>query len=176
MAASVGSEGADPNLTPLLDLVLQLIMFFMITVNFVRTDQFDDSIHLPVATSAMAMDASAEDMVFLNLDASGKLVGTLGSFTLDTPEKIKVHLMQEKANLDRSAKARGKVGEPKIFIVLRADKRCKYGDVWKVLDSCQRAGFKYWQLRAMTGPARAELQIRDREPWTRPPACRLAAA
>jgi biopolymer transport protein ExbD len=124
----------------------------------------------------MAMDASAEDMVFLNLDANGKLVGTLGSFTLDTPEKIKVHLMQEKANLDRSAKARGKVGEPKIFIILRADERCKYGDVWKVLDSCQRAGFKYWQLRAMTGPARAELQIREREPWTRPPACRLAAA
>ena len=53
MSASVGSEGADPNLTPLLDLVLQLIMFFMITVNFVRTDQFDDAIKLPVATSAM---------------------------------------------------------------------------------------------------------------------------
>jgi biopolymer transport protein ExbD len=177
MSASVGSEGADPNLTPLLDLVLQLIMFFMITVNFVRTDQFDDSIRLPVATSAMAMDASAEDMVFLNLDSTGKLVGTLGSFVLDTPEKIKVHLMQEKANLDRSAKARGKVGEPKIFIILRADERCKYGDVWKVLDSCQRAGFKYWQLRAMTGPARtAALQIRARENWPPPPACRLAAA
>jgi len=133
-----------------LHLVLQLIMFFMITVNFVRVDQFDDSIKLPVATSAMAMDASAEELVFLNLDSSGKLVGTLGNFVLDTPEKIKVHLILEKNNLERSAKARGKVGEIKIYIILRADKACKYGDVWKVLDSCQRAGFKYWQLRAMT--------------------------
>jgi biopolymer transport protein ExbD len=150
MAASQGSEGADPNLTPLLDLVLQLIMFFMITVNFVRVDQFDDAIKLPVATSATTMDASAEDWVFLNLDSTGKLVGTLNAFVLDTPQKIKVHLMQEKANLERAAKARGKIGEPKIYIILRADKNCEYGEVWKVLDSCQQAGFKYWQLRAMT--------------------------
>jgi len=153
MSASVGSEGSDPNLTPLLDLVLQLIMFFMITINFVRVDQFDDSIKLPVASSAMALDSTAEDWIFLNLDSSGKLVGTLGNFVLDTPQKIKVHLMQEKDNLERSAKARGKTGETKVFIILRADKDCKYADVWKVLDSCQQAGFKYWQMRAMTAPA-----------------------
>jgi biopolymer transport protein ExbD len=150
MAASVGSEGADPNLTPLLDLVLQLIMFFMITVNFVRVDQFDDAIHLPIATSATTMDTTAEDWIFLNLDANGKLVGMLSTFVLDTPQKIKVHLMQEKANLETAARARGKKGDPKVFIILRADKDCKYEDVWKVLDSCQMAGFKYWQLRAMT--------------------------
>jgi biopolymer transport protein ExbD len=150
MAAAVGSEGADPNLTPLLDLVLQLIMFFMITVNFVRVDQFDDEIHLPVAASAMTIDSSAEDWIFLNLDANGKLVGTLSAITLDTPEKIKVQLKQEKDDLERSARARGKTGEIKIVVILRADKDCKYADVWKVLDSCQRAGFKYWQLRAKT--------------------------
>ena len=162
MSASVGSEAADPNLTPLLDLVLQLIMFFMITVNFVRVDQFDDAIKLPVTTSAVAMDATAEDWVFLNLDANGKLVGTLSTFVLDTPERIKVHLMGEKAALERSAKARGKAGEIKIYIILRADKACKYGDVWKVLDSCQRAGFRFWQLRAMTKSA--ALRVPDR-PW-----------
>jgi biopolymer transport protein ExbD len=161
MSASVGSEGADPNLTPLLDLVLQLIMFFMITVNFVQTDQFDDAITLPVATSAMVIDSTAEDFVFLNLDASGKLVGSLSTFVLDTPQKIKVFLMGEKANMERAAKARGKVGDVKLVVILRADKACKYSDVWKVLDSCQQAGFKYWQLRAMTG--NASLRIPDGE-------------
>src|SRR5438309_11388258 len=100
MSASMESEGVDPNLTPLLDLVLQLIMFFMITVNFVRVDQFDDAIHLPVATSAMTLDSTAEDLVFLNLSKDGTLVGTLSGFQLNTPEKIKVHLMQEKDNLE----------------------------------------------------------------------------
>jgi biopolymer transport protein ExbD len=150
MSASVGSEGTDPNLTPLLDLVLQLIMFFMITVNFVRVDQFDDSIALPVASSAIPLDTTAEEWIFLNLDGTGKLVGALSTFTLDTPEKIKVHLMHEKESLTRVAQAKGLKGEPKIVIILRADKNCAYRDVWQVLDSCQRAGFRHWQLRVMT--------------------------
>src|ERR1700693_2171357 len=100
MSASVGGEGPDPNLTPLLDLVLQLIMFFMITVNFVRVDQFDDSISLPLASNAIPLDNTAEDWIFLNLDSGGRLVGTLSTLSLDTPEKLKVHLMREKESLE----------------------------------------------------------------------------
>ena len=151
MAAAVDSEGLDVNLTPLLDLVLQLIMFFMITVNFVRVDQFDDSIKLPTAHEAMPLDNSAEDWIFLNLNGNGQLVGTLSTFVLDTPEKLKVHLMREKESLERAAKLRGKTGEIKIIVILRADKNCKYTDVWSCLHSCQMAGFKHWQLRVMLG-------------------------
>jgi biopolymer transport protein ExbD len=150
MSTSV-DEGLDVNLTPLLDLVLQLIMFFMITVNFVRVDQFDGSITLPMASQAVPLDNSAEDWIFLNLDGGGKLVGTLSTLVLDTPEKLKVHLMREKESLERIGRDRGKVGEIKIIVILRADRECKYSDVWTVLNSCQRAGFKHWQLRVLTG-------------------------
>ncbi|MCI0738782.1 MAG: biopolymer transporter ExbD [Gemmataceae bacterium] len=155
MAAGAGSgtNEADINLTPLLDVVLQLIMFFMITVNFVRVDQFDDRVSLPVAQSAVPLDSTAEDWVFLNLDADGKLVGVLDTLTLDTPEKLKAHLVREKEALERVARAKGKVGEVKIVVVLRADKNCRYNEVWNVVDSCQRAGFRRWQLRVMTKPA-----------------------
>ena len=152
MSASVDSEGCDVNLTPLLDLVLQLIMFFMITINFVRVDQFDDAIQLPLAANAVALDNTADDYIFLNLDGSGKLVGALVNLVLDTPEKLKVHLMREKESLERANKARGKPEDGKVIIILRADKNAKYGDVWTVLNSCQRAGFKHWQLRVMTKP------------------------
>ena len=152
MAASLSEDDLDINLTPLLDLVLQLLMFFIITVNFVRIDQFDDQIALPVVTQAVPLDTTAEDWVFLNLDAQGRLVGTLSTFTLDTPEKLKVHLMREKESLERTSKNKNnKTGEVKIVVILRADKNCKYSDVWSVLNSCQRAGFKHWQLRVMTG-------------------------
>ena len=151
MSASVDSEGLDVNLTPLLDLVLQLIMFFMITVNFVRVDQFDGSIQLPLASQAVPIDNSAEDWVFLNLDSEGKLVGTLSTFVLDTPQKLKVHLQREKESLERIAQDQGKTGEIKIVVILRADRKCKNSDVWTVLNSCQLAGFKHWQLRVMTG-------------------------
>jgi biopolymer transport protein ExbD len=148
--ANVEVDAADPNLVPLLDVVLQLIMFFMITVNFVRVDQFDDAIKLPVAQMAVPLDKASEVFIFLNLDSTGKLVGALTNFTLDSPEKIKAHLMREKIDLERIARERGKQGEVKVAVVLRADGNCRYGDIWTVLDSCQRAGYKRWQLRVKT--------------------------
>jgi biopolymer transport protein ExbD len=151
VSASVESEGLDINLTPLLDLVLQLIMFFMITVNFVRVDQFADDITLPSASNAVPIDNSAEDWIFLNLDANGKLVGTMSTLVLDTTAKLSIHLKRERESLERAARANGKTGEIKIWVILRADKNCKYGDVWAVLNACQRAGYKHWQLRVMTG-------------------------
>jgi biopolymer transport protein ExbD len=149
VSASADGECLDVNLTPLLDLVLQLIMFFMITVNFVRVDQFDDAINLPLASTAAPLDNTAEDWVFLNLDGNGKLVGSIRNFALDTPQKLKVHLMREKESLERAAQERGKTGEIKIIVILRADKDCKNEDIWNCLSSCQLAGFKEWQLRVM---------------------------
>jgi biopolymer transport protein ExbD len=149
--ASMNSEGCDPNLTPLLDLVLQLIMFFMITVNFIRVDQFDESIHLPVATKATAIEPTAEEYVFLNLNPKGELVGALSNSNLDTPGKLQAYLQQERRDLERVGAARGKTGPIKVVVILRADKDVRYGRMWEVLDSCKRAGFIHWQLRVMTG-------------------------
>jgi len=155
MAASMeSSDAADPNLVPLLDVVLQLIMFFMITVNFVRVDQFDDSISLPVAQAAVPLDKTAEEWIFLNLDTSGKLVGNLSSFPLDTPGKLIAHLKRENVDLQRVWQQKNPGRNPdrdfKVVVVVRADKNCRYSQVWDVLDSCQRAGYRRWQLRVMT--------------------------
>lgn len=157
MAGNVGGDSnqVEVNLMPLLDLVLQLIMFFMITVNFVRTDQFDDDIKLPVAQHALALDASAEDFIFLNLDKDGKLAGTRRGLDLDSPERLKAHLILEKSDRERLARIQGKSGEVKVVIVLRAHMDCRYREIWQVIDSCQRAGFRRWQLRVMTKPGAA---------------------
>ena len=152
MSANIGAEGVEVNLTPMLDLVLQLIMFFLITVNFIRVDQFDDTINLPIVSSAVPIDNTAEEWIFLNLDRNGKLVGALSSQSnmLDTAGKIQLHLSREKDRLEQIARAKGRTGDIKIVIILRSDENCTYRDVWKVLDSCQRAGFKHWQLRGKT--------------------------
>ncbi len=151
MAASADAD-LDVNLTPLLDLVLQLIMFFMITVNFVRVDQFDESIKLPVAASAVPIDNTAEKWVFLNLDSKGQLAGQLSNQHLDTPGKIEAYLRLQKERLERLSAQEGN-RNPKIVVILRSDRYSKYKDVWQVLDSCQRAGFNHWQLRVMTRAA-----------------------
>jgi len=153
MSASVDGGGADPNLTPLLDLVLQLIMFFMITVNFIRVDQFDDSVRLPVAQNATPLDNTAEEFIFLNLDSKGQLVGTLSNMSLDTPGKLSAQLNRERTDLERLSREKGTKGPPKVVVVLRADKDVRYSKVWEVLDSCKKAGFVHWQLRVMTRAA-----------------------
>src|SRR4051812_13993459 len=60
------SSTAEPNLTPLLDVVLQLLMFFMMCVNFV-TEQVNEDIKLPDSQSAKPMDKTESDVLFINL-------------------------------------------------------------------------------------------------------------
>ena len=53
MSANMGNEvRAEPNLTPLLDVVFQLITFFMLVINFSK-DNYDARIKLPVAGSEL---------------------------------------------------------------------------------------------------------------------------
>jgi biopolymer transport protein ExbD len=140
-------EGA-PNLVPLLDLVFQLIMFFMITVNFVRVDQLNEDIVLPVAQAATPLDQTAEDWVFLNLDKDGKLIGTIEN--LDTEGRLKAYLQTERLRLQREAEEKGKK-DLNVVIVLRAHRDVRYYRIFEVLDNCSRAGYRSWQLRVKTG-------------------------
>jgi|ERR1043165_6939615 biopolymer transport protein ExbD len=149
MAASIDREGLEINMTPLLDLILQLIMFFLITVNFVRADQFDDDIELPLISQAVPLDNADEDWIFLNLNARGQFVGSIANLKLNSVDQLQAHLMREKESLERAAKARGK-SAVKIVVVVRADRDCKYGDVWTVVNTCQKAKFKHWQLRVLS--------------------------
>src|SRR5581483_8907267 len=68
MSHGPSSEGsvAEPNLTPLLDVVLQLLMFFMMCVNFV-TEQVNEDVKLPKSQSAVPMDKADTDVLFVNI-------------------------------------------------------------------------------------------------------------
>ena len=46
---------AEPNLTPLLDIVFQLITFFMLVINF-SNENYDQRVRLPVAGSARPVE------------------------------------------------------------------------------------------------------------------------
>lgn len=70
MAAAVGSEERmELNLTPLLDVVLQLIMFFMMCVNFVM-DQVDPNVLLPASVSARELQPKSDvQVIVINMEA-----------------------------------------------------------------------------------------------------------
>jgi biopolymer transport protein ExbD len=67
MAASSNSE-MDINLTPLLDLILQLIMFFLACVNF-AADQASSDVQLPISISAQEIQPKTEeDYILINIE------------------------------------------------------------------------------------------------------------
>src|SRR5438270_739467 len=112
-----GKDGG-PNLVPLLDLVLQLIMFLMITANFVKMETFDESIQLPLVQQARPLELKDAAFVFLTLTRDGWLLGVT-----DTPENknekqvekvqtqskslLKAHLQQERTKIENLAAEKG---------------------------------------------------------------------
>jgi biopolymer transport protein ExbD len=139
-----GDDKCEPNLTPLLDVVLQLLMFFMMCVNFV-TEQVNEDIKLPFAQSAKPMDKGEQDVLFLNLDDQGRLI-VLG-------KEDPLSMLQTKYYLKRQAeeaRAQSPDGKLKTVIVIRAHRDADYEQVYKVLQLCKSEGFRKLSLRAMT--------------------------
>src|ERR1700740_3348899 len=58
-------ENVDPDLTPLLDLVMQLLMFFIVNVNFVK-EQVSQDVKLPTSTSARPISKGDTGAIFIN--------------------------------------------------------------------------------------------------------------
>src|SRR5215831_1988380 len=119
---SLGEIKAEPNLVPLLDLVFQLIMFFMICVSFV-TDQVNERIKLPEAQSARPLDKGEIDVLFLNMDESGKLVVPGQAQPLASEPEMRYYLRQQYADAKRAAEEKGdRKGQVRTVVIIRADK------------------------------------------------------
>src|SRR5471030_2068662 len=101
MSVAMSNElRAEPNLTPLLDVVFQLITFFMLVINF-SSDNNDVRVRLPVASSASPAEAGKvdEDRIVFNIDSKGNLL--FNGEELDTERAIKEIRVQ--AQLVKSA-------------------------------------------------------------------------
>jgi biopolymer transport protein ExbD len=141
---------AEPNLVPLLDLVFQLIMFFMVCVNFV-SQQVNEDIKLPIAQSARPMDKTEVDVLFLNVDHGGKLLVPGREQPLTTLPQMRVYLRQVYLDAKRAAEEKGdKNGRVKTAVVIRADRRTTYLKIFELLQLCKEVGYQKLQLRALT--------------------------
>ena len=135
---------AEPNLTPLLDMVLQLIMFFMLCVNFVN-EQVNEDIRLPRSGTARPMEKTEGEVLFLNLNDKGHLMVPGREKALDLVA-MRPYLRQNFEDAKRLAKG----GEVSTAVIVRADRAANYGDVFKVLLAAKEIGYRRLKLRAMT--------------------------
>jgi len=152
MSASASMDKAEPNLTPLLDVVFQLITFFMLVINF-SNDNYDQRIKLPVAGSARPLDDAekiSEDRVVLNINKQGHLIFN-GKEHLQNAamEEIKRQAQLVRLNLRAAGLKADPSGALPTTIIVRADRETPFSSLYGIITACQASGFQKFALKAM---------------------------
>jgi biopolymer transport protein ExbD len=142
-----GGEGAEPNLTPMLDMVFQLVTFFMLVINF-KAASLDLSLKLPVVGSARPVDTKGqEELLILNIDLHGKLN------VYGMPKEVGSYIAGEaQASLLEARRTNPtiKMGdELPTTVVVRADKTTPFKLLYNVIKICQDNGYRKFALKAM---------------------------
>src|SRR5438105_28450 len=96
MSSHGDTSKCEPNLVPMLDMVLQLVMFFMVCANFVM-EQVNETIKLPEAIAAKALDRRDQYILFLNINEQGEvLLSALdavgGDNVLTNPARVQTYM------------------------------------------------------------------------------------
>ncbi|QJW96229.1 ExbD/TolR family protein [Frigoriglobus tundricola] len=154
------SDKCEPNFTPLLDLVLQLVMFFMLCANFVM-DQTNVEIKLPEAIAAKSLDKAEEYAIYLNVNEQGRVILTPSDqykdsegnvvSTLDNPAQLETFL-KRRAREDKTAAGPANADKPlRSVIILRVHKECPFEKTYAIMKACRRADYLRVQLRAIVG-------------------------
>jgi biopolymer transport protein ExbD len=129
----------------LLDVVLQLITFFMMLIHFgTQLEGATRAVRLPVAPAALPGADLALDRLVVALDAQGRLV---------VDERALEGRAAEAWWAEQAARRRagqetlgGPADELPTVVVLRADKDASYGAVRRTLAEAQQRGFAHFSL------------------------------
>jgi biopolymer transport protein ExbD len=141
-------SSAEPNLTPILDMVFQLITFFMLVINF-KTAAMDLDLKLPVIGSARPVDTQGQDdLLILNINSQGQL-RVYGQLISDVPAYI--------ANEAQASLLVAKRTIPQIqfgddlpsTVVIRADQGTPFAMLNQIIAACQKNGYRNFALKAM---------------------------
>ncbi|MEW7867772.1 ExbD/TolR family protein [Aeromonas diversa] len=108
------------DMTPMLDIVFIMLIFFIVTTSFVREAGLE--VHRPEATQAKTQKSSSIMLA----------VGAKGEIYLD---RRPVDVERVKASL-----ARMLAEQPEASLVIQADERVPHGRVVRVMDEAKAAG------------------------------------
>jgi len=190
MSHGPSGEGTtiEPNLTPLLDVVLQLLMFFMMTVNFVN-EQVTGEVKLPTSTSAVPISKAESDVLFINVklfylrdydkakpefrEILQKKFQDEDPCILVIGEEFPMKLLELKQWLKSRYKDLEKIqaGKVNTTIVIRAHGKLEYAHFFQILTMCKEVGFR--QLRCVPQPNREVTHEQAEGSWRFGRGCHL---
>lgn len=142
------SSVLNPNLTALLDVVLQLITFFMMLVHFgTRLEGATKAVRLPLAPAALPGTDLTFDRMAVAMNAQGKLL--VKGRELDDEAATTFWANEAKARragLEVLGEGATADNELPTVVILRADRAASYGAVRRALAEAQDKGFAHFSL------------------------------
>ena len=145
-----GDSGTfSPNLTPLLDVVLQLITFFMMLIHFgTKIEGATRAVRLPVAPAALPGADVALDRLSVALDDKGRLLADDKIY--EGPAAVEWWSTQATKRRSGQETLGGPAEELPTVVIVRADRSVSYGVVRKTLATAQERGFAHFSLVVLT--------------------------
>ncbi len=143
----------EPDMTPMIDIVFQLLTFFMIAINFENT-KADERVKLPKDMLAKPPEVKPEHELVLNFgytrDRNGKRVEAVPKVfyneRLVEVEQLTADLEQEKRVMEL---IHGKNIIEKVTVLIRADSEVPTGLVQQLIKKCQDNQFTKFSLRVI---------------------------
>ncbi len=124
-------EEVTINLTPLIDIVFLLLIFFMISTTFSKESQL--RIRLP--------DASPDSEVEQRPSRLVVAITKSGDYSIRGPnESTGHHLLSRERSVLAQAMAKGAQGTDELVVVIRADRNTPHEAVVRVMDVARKLG------------------------------------
>ena len=118
----------DINISPLIDLVFLLLIFFLVTTSFVKETGIE--VQRPVASTA---ELKEQGNLLIGVDDSGRVF---------------MDRRQVDVRMVRGHIARALAENPKSGVIIVTDQQSRAGVIIKVMDQCRLAGAKSVSLAA----------------------------
>ncbi len=124
-AAKESGPGVSVEMTPMIDMVFLLLIFFLVATTFHQTER-EMQIALPFAASAAPISSMLQELI-VNVDKDGKII--LGGRAIG-PERLQERVTQAVA------------ANPEQKVTVRGDRSVAYAHIVTVLDICKVAGIQ----------------------------------
>jgi biopolymer transport protein ExbD len=159
MSHGGGDDSAESDLTPLLDLVLQMLMFFIVNVNMAM-EQANPDVKLPDSTSATPVSKPIAGDVYLNQrirsdEVMSRLTPT-DKERLQNAESIifisgeePMTVLGAKGWLSQQHEKLGKEAADKVTIHFRPEGELEVTELLKLMHAVKNAGFTKVSMHAM---------------------------
>lgn len=125
-------DGVEVNLTPLIDVVFLLLIFFMVSTTFTRETQL--KIDLPQASSGEVVESTSPQQIEVTIAASGETA--INDKVLIDPslDRLKTALERESA------------GDSSMPVIITADAQTPHQSVITAMDAAGQLGFSRLRL------------------------------